>query len=52
MYVDALKPPSLLSLILQEEGRVDIVQGIKSILKASNSLQAMVTQNPLTMANC
>ena len=47
MYVDALKPPSLLSLFL----KVDIVQGITSILKSVSTLQSMVQQDLLQLYN-
>lgn len=45
MYVDILKAPSILSLTLQDDG-VDIIQGIKSILKAASSLQSLYKENP------
>jgi hypothetical protein len=45
MYVDVLKAPSILSLTLQDDG-VDIIQGIKSILKAVSSLQSLCKENP------
>lgn len=45
MYVDILKAPSILSLTLQDDG-VDIIQGIKSILKAASSLQSLCKENP------
>lgn len=46
LYVDILKPPSLLSLTLQNN-KVDIVLSIKHILKTSKSLRAMAGQDPL-----
>ena len=46
LYVDALKPPTLLSLSLQEE-KLDIVQGIQHTLKASKSLKSLAKQTPL-----
>ena len=45
MYVDALKIPSLLSLTFQED-RIDIVQGIQSILKSSASLESLTKDPP------
>ena len=47
MYFDALKPLSLVRLALQEDTRVDIVQGIKHILKSVSMLRALVQQDPL-----
>ena len=46
MYVDLLKPPSLLSLSLQE-CQLDIVLGINNILKASAALKTLARQDPL-----
>jgi hypothetical protein len=46
LYVDVLKPASLLSLTLQGNN-LDIVQGIKYILKSHSSLQKLSSQNPL-----
>ena len=46
MYVDVLNAPSLLSLSLQDEN-LDIVLGIKQILKSSKALKAMASQDPL-----
>lgn len=46
LYVDILKPPSLLSLTLQDH-KVDIVLSIKHILKTSKSLRALAGQDPL-----
>ena len=46
MYVDLLKPPSLLSLSLQG-CQLDIVLGIKNILKASAALKTLARQDPL-----
>ena len=45
MYVDILKPPSILSLTLQDDG-VDIIHGIRSILKTVSSLQTLSKENP------
>ena len=47
LYVDALKPPALLSLCLQEE-KLDIVQGIQHTLKSSKSLKTLAKQDPLS----
>lgn len=38
LYVDVLKPPSLLSLTLQDDD-LDIVQGLKHILKSTKVLE-------------
>ena len=46
MYVDLLKPTSLLSLTLQG-CQLDIVLGIKYILKASAALKTLARQDPL-----
>ena len=46
MYTEVLKPPSTLSLSLQGSD-VDIVFGIKQLLKASTTLRSMVKQDPL-----
>lgn len=46
MYIDVLKSPSILSLSLQDDS-VDIVAGIKGILKASKALQQMSDVDPL-----
>ena len=46
MYSDVLKPPSALSLSLQSSD-VDIVYGIKQLLKASTTLVSMLEQDPL-----
>ena len=46
MYTDALKPASLLSLTLQGDD-IDIVQGIKHILKCHSSLKILTSQNPV-----
>ena len=40
LYMDVLKPPSLLSLSLQGE-KLDIVQGIQDLLKSSKSLRTL-----------
>ena len=45
MYIDVLKAPSILSLALQNES-VDIVQGIKNILKSVTSLQSLSRVSP------
>lgn len=45
LYIDILKSPSILSLSLQDDS-LDIVAGIKSILKSSKSLKQMA-QDPL-----
>ena len=46
LYVDVLKPPSLLSLTLQDDD-LDIVQGLKHILKSTKSLKNLTEKNPL-----
>ena len=46
MYIDVLKSPSILSLTLQE-GNLDIVGGIKNLLKSSKTLQVMSDEDPL-----
>ena len=46
LYVDVLKPPSLLSLALQGDS-IDVVLGIKHILKSSHSLKKLSSQDPL-----
>ena len=46
VYIDILKPPSLLSLSLQSS-EVDTVSGIKHILKSSASLKSLAKQDPL-----
>ena len=46
LYTDALKPATFLSLTLQEDD-INIVQGIKHILKAHSSLQKLTSQNPV-----
>ena len=46
MYTDVLKPPSALSLSLQGS-EVDIVYGIKQLLKASTTMVSMLEQDPL-----
>ena len=46
MYIDALKPASILSLLLQEEG-VDTVHGLQHTLKAAHSLQSLTKQDTL-----
>ena len=46
LYVDVLKSPSCLSLCLQDD-HLDIVSGIKSVLKSSKSLQSTAELDPL-----
>lgn len=46
LYTDALKPASLLSLTLQDDD-INIVQGIKHILKSHSSLKKTTSQNPV-----
>ena len=46
LYVDVLKSPSLLSLTLQDDD-LDIVLGLKHILKSVKSLKKLADQNPL-----
>ena len=46
LYTDALKPASLLSLTLQDDD-INIVQGIKHILKSHSSLKKLTSQNPV-----
>ena len=45
LYVDVLKPVSLLSLTLQDD-QINIVQGIKQILKSHSSLKRLTSKNP------
>ena len=45
MYIDILKAPSILSLVLQEDG-MDIIQGIKAILKSVSCLQSLNKEAP------
>ena len=45
MYIDILKAPSILSLVLQEDG-MDIIQGIKAILKSVSYLQSLNKEAP------
>lgn len=45
LYTDALKPASLLSLTLQDDN-VDVIHGIKHILKSHGSLKKLSSQNP------
>ena len=45
MYTEILKAPSILSLTLQEDG-VDIVQGLKQILKSAIALQTLAKRDP------
>ena len=44
LYTDALKPASLLSLTLQNDD-IDVVQGIKNILKSHTSLNKLTSQD-------
>ena len=46
MYLDVLKPPSVLSLSLQDEN-LDTVGGIKNILKSSKSQKSLAEQDPI-----
>ena len=46
LYVDVLKPPSLLSLTLQDDD-LDTVLGLRHILKSVKSLKKLADQNPL-----
>lgn len=46
MQVDVLQVPSMLSLSLQECD-VDVVQGIKQVLKAAGTRQSLVKKDPL-----
>lgn len=46
LYVDILKPPSILSLSLQGS-RLDIVLGIKNILKSVTALKNLAKQDAL-----
>ena len=46
LYVEVLKSPSCLSLCLQDD-HLDIISGIKSLLKSSKSLKSMAEQDPL-----
>ena len=44
LYADILKPAAVLSLCLQDD-ELDVVAGIKSILKSSDSLKTWQRQN-------
>ena len=46
MCTDALRPVSLLSLTLQDDD-INIVQGIKNVLKSHNSLKKLTSQDPV-----
>ncbi len=46
MYVDLVKPVSILSLTLQAE-KLDIVLGIQHLLKSTKSLKTVAGQDPL-----
>jgi len=50
LYTDALKPASLLSLTLQDDD-INIVQGIKHILKSHSSLKKLTSQNPVACSS-
>ena len=45
IYIDILKPPSILSLVLQKDG-MDIIQGVIAILKSVGSLQSLGKEPP------
>ena len=45
MYVDILKPPSLLSMSLQAS-KLDVVLGIKNTLKSITELKNMAKKDP------
>ena len=45
IYIDVLKSLSILSVCLQDDG-LDIISGIKCILKSSKSLKAL-SEDPL-----
>jgi hypothetical protein len=45
MYIDILKPPSILSLSLQDS-ELDIVLGMKNILKSATALKSLASQSP------
>ncbi len=45
LFVDVLQPVSILSLTLQDD-EVDVVQGIKSILKSHKSLKKLSSKDP------
>ena len=46
LYADALKPPSLLSLCLQDKN-LDILNGLQHVLRSSKCLKTLSSQNPL-----
>ena len=46
LYVDLLKPASLLSLSLQRE-TLNIIHGLQAVLKLGKSLKCMAGQDPL-----
>jgi len=46
MYVDILKPPSLLSMSLQGSKLLDVVLGIKNILKSLTELKNLEKKDP------
>ena len=45
MYIEILKAPSILSLALQED-QIDIVYGLKQILKSASALQSLAQREP------
>ena len=51
LYVDILKPASILSLCLQEND-LDTVLGIKNILKSAATLKSLSKQDPFEWAHC
>ena len=46
LYIDTLKPASLLSLTLKDD-HINIVQGLKHILQCHSSLKKLTSQNPV-----
>lgn len=46
LYIEVLKPPSILSLALQGSS-IDIVLAIKQILKTASALKSLTSQDPL-----
>ena len=51
LYTDALKPASLLSLTLQNDD-INVVQGIKNILKSHTSLNKLTSQDVVEWPSC
>ena len=49
LYADILKPASILSLCLQDS-ELDVVAGIKSILKSSTALKNLAKTEPMQWA--